>query len=385
VGGDQQSWPFVVPLPSRANPRVVMLGNGGHARASFLPLTDNAILTEVIPPSFVSSGSHGNKSFDAYVEYYLQAIIHDKKQDVATSSLRVVRPAKGNISDFMLRNLTFPGIVRTPRLVPGLEDTKVSLLDKTRALFHSKKIAAFGFELVVSQPQYIQLDNPTPIPFKLRIAPIQGRTSESIRDVPQRATLVSLKLRLVCRTDVLAPGTKNPHTTYDTTKVILGPVFKPDAEHPNRIPASGSPGEFLDFGGTNRLRLASTGFFKTTRYMYPVPLSALTPSFTTYCCWLRHSLHWELKIECAGETKKFKDSRDVRLLAPAFDETRRPASLPAASTAAVASSSRAVPVPVPEDKPPGYEGDGKIPPPEKSRGAIPTYEEASKSAPPYEG
>jgi len=219
------SWEFAIEIPTRPSPRAVA-SEMKDPEASYLPLAAASIADYPLPSSFATSGRHHNTRFDAYVEYHLEATLVQQGSshhgiDSLSATLPVaVRapPMPYPLSDFDLRRRSAPFAASSYRLVPGMEDAELTFKQKSKKFFGSSKVPCFGFTLQYDCPSVIQLDNPAPVPFRVRVVPDGRRTSEVLQGVPQVVTLSSLEMVLKADTCVIAPGTFGSHTGDDTVK-----------------------------------------------------------------------------------------------------------------------------------------------------------------------
>ncbi|KAL4727266.1 hypothetical protein ACLX1H_006172 [Fusarium chlamydosporum] len=278
VGGDAQAWPFALTLPKYVDPKHLQ---NGDQNESYLPLG----ATDYVLPSTYTYPTAG--STEAFVEYVLSATLRLRGK-----------------SDADAAQATLP-------------------IKKFKQVLQSTSVPQFAFSLFVGLPTIIQLDNPNPIPFKLRIIPNRDTTSEVIRDVPQQVKLTFVSVRIATLTEVMCEGTFSPHTKEKNNEVDLCVMnalsgFK-DGLY---IPCS-SKSPPLDIGEMIDLRLGCFG------PGYPRRLGggymSFDPSFTTYNIRQTYRLKWEVKGTLAGEEFKRIGTVPVKLLAPS--DVRRSAPL----------------------------------------------------------
>lgn len=221
------SWEFALEIPTRPSPRAVA-SEMKDQEASYLPLGASSIADYPLPSSFYTSGRRGNTRFDAYVEYHLEATLvqqgsssHHHGGDLLAATLPIrirAPPMPYPLSDFDLRRRSAQFAAASYRLVPGMEDAELTFKQKSKKFFGSSKVPTFGFTLQYDCPSVIQLDNPAPVPFRVRVVPDGRRTSEVLQGVPQVVTLSSLEMVLKADTCVIAPGHFGSHTGDDTVK-----------------------------------------------------------------------------------------------------------------------------------------------------------------------
>lgn len=343
------SWPFAIDVPLHPSPHAVR-SEGGTADTSFLSLTPEDIASAPLPASFFAYGSHINTKFETYVEYHLEAELMDSgSHGKAVTAVLPIRMQSScmpyPLTDFDIQRRSLTGSISTYRLVPGMENADLSFKQKAKQLFGSSKVPMFGFALQVGCPAVIQLGNPTPIPFSMRIVPDKGRTSEIIHDVVQTVSLNSLEIVLKSHTATMAPTTWSTKHAQDVLKhhislpvVALGKMMNASIDN---NPAAAEEGESssaaqkkpfglvipssweigketsLDIGAAMDFRLFST---YATALGQTIARTAsqgpIYPAFTTYC--IRHSasLKWKADIEIAGQTEKFEAEQVVTIIAP---------------------------------------------------------------------
>ncbi|KAG6354554.1 hypothetical protein INS49_004571 [Diaporthe citri] len=219
------SWEFAIEIPTRPSPRAVV-SEMKDPEACYLPLNAGNVADYPLPASFANSGRRGSTRFDAYVEYHLEATLvqqggSSRHGDTITATLPIrirAPPMPYPLTDFDLRRRSAQFAASSYRLVPGMETVELSFKQKSKKFFGSSKVPMFGFTLQYDAPAVIQLDNPAPVPFRVRVVPDGRRTSEVLQGVPQVVTLGSLELVLKADTCVIAPGTFSKHTGDDTVK-----------------------------------------------------------------------------------------------------------------------------------------------------------------------
>lgn len=318
------------------------------------------------------------------MEYHLEASLlqqgsHSEKPVTATLPIQVCAPSTPYpLVNFDLQRRAFRETVRSYRLVPGMEDAGLSFKQKSQQFFHSSKVPALGFIVWTSCPAVIQLGNPTPIPFLVRIEPDRKRTSEVLHDVPGTARVSRLEFRLTAHTTVLAPGKLSIHhgsnsvyrhislpiplTNWQPTppvashandgemQMLPGVDEKIAQESPKRpedaqasaagpsseqLPtykaATGQPAAVqsdalslpvswgteettLDVGAALGFRLFSTRAVANGRSIGDSPGEPIFPDFTTYCIKHSHRLRWKMVIGLAGETVNLEGEDDVTVM-----------------------------------------------------------------------
>lgn len=351
------SWPFRLEIPLHPSPQAVR-SEGGTSDTSYLSLNPADIASAPLPGSFTAYGHHRNAKFETYVEYHLEADLLDSGSQgkSVTAVLPIHMRARPSmpypLADFDLQRRVLQGQVTTFHLVPGMENAELSFKQKTKQFMGSRKVPMFGFSLEVECPGTIQLGNPTPIPFTMRVVPNKPRTSEVIHDVPQKVVLKSLELVLKAHTETLAPTMFSTKHTEDTLKhhislpvAGLGKMINPQtgssppageagesssagaaaaavAAHPHVwgtiLPSRWEAGKetALDLGTAMDFHLFSTHAAALGQTVARAANGPIYPSFTTYC--IRHTaqLKWKAELEIAGQSEKYESQHAVTIIGP---------------------------------------------------------------------
>ena len=314
-GGGPQTWRFALIIPTGPSPRSVKMEN--LQDRSFLPLNDADIAASSLPPTFAFESAGWRERFHCFVEYYLEAEFRQENSShIAKAAVPIPIPTASipyPFEKFDLNTRKYPGCIKSQRLIPGMENAELSFRQKTQKLFGSSKVPQFSFSVQVDYPTTIQMQNPNPISFKIRIVPDRARTSDVILDVPQTIKLTSLSMEIEATTSIICDATFSARTANATEKhnfanrvPLLG----------NRSPITISPdpdAKALDLGALLELSLhpqhASVGGRALPQF------GRLYPSFVTYNIKHSHRLRWQLILEAAGESAKFTGEQAVSILA----------------------------------------------------------------------
>jgi hypothetical protein len=313
-GSDEQAWPFAITLPQYVDPTYVQ---GERQKESFLPL---GAADHVLPSTFslVTSGST-----QAFVEYFLKATLvvtgqgHVERPEATLPFVVQNRSPDPPRADFGFKASKNRQSVSTYRLIPGMEDAKLSFSQKMKKSFGTSSVPTFLFDLLVDVPTIIQLDNPNPIPFRIHVIPDWKTTSEVIKDIPQQVKLLSVSIRVVASTEILCEGTFSPHDklkNQETDLCIMTALGGLTRDMNIPCTEESSP---IDIGELIDLRLGhSTPGFPT----HHGPVHAhFSPSFTTYNIRHSHKLNWAIKGEIAGEHFGGAGTVALKLLMPSDD------------------------------------------------------------------
>ncbi|KAF5250812.1 hypothetical protein FANTH_4084 [Fusarium anthophilum] len=315
-GGDEQTWPFAITLPQYVDPRRLQ---GGSQDQSFLPLG----ATDHILPSTYTLRALGNT--EGFIEYFVKATLRVTGQGridmtEATFPFNIINlNPDPPIANFWLRGSRSRQTMSSYRLVPGMEDAKLSFSQKMKQSFSTSSVPELVYNLLVDVPTVVQLDNPTPIPFKLRVVPDLNATSEIIKEVPQKVKLSSVSIRIVSSTEVICEGTLFPHTKEKREEIdlcvesaisrIQGDIYIPYTDE-------GPP---LDVGDMIGLRLEQ---YRPGSPHRPSRLAKLSPTFTTYNIRHSHRLSWKVIGEIAGERFSALGAVSLKILMPSDERGR---------------------------------------------------------------
>ncbi|KAF5659969.1 hypothetical protein FCIRC_12284 [Fusarium circinatum] len=293
----KHKWPFNVQLPKYLNDSTP-LGPVNHT-----------------PPSYKLR----TKNMAAVIEYVIKAKItmtvqgHEEVLE-ATFPFRVICVTpESPIADFRLKRYYYERAVSSHRLIPGMQDVKVSWKDKIKQSLHSSKDPALTFDLFVEVPKIVQLDNPTPIPFRLLVSPNWEETSNDIRDEAQDVKLVSVHVSIITITTIIChAGLQVPESTEVDLGLSQAILQRGDTI---RIPFTADP-QPIDIGEMINLRIGQkTGYPRRWTSVQ----SEFTHSFQIYNIRVSHQLKWSVQGEIAGERFKAEGKSDLLILKPSDD------------------------------------------------------------------
>ncbi|KAF5564211.1 hypothetical protein FPHYL_4831 [Fusarium phyllophilum] len=315
-GGDEQTWPFAITLPKYVDPRRLQ---GGSQDQSFLPL---GAIDHVLPSTYTLRALGNTEGF---IEYFVKATLRVTGQGridmtEATFPFNVINLSPDPpVANFGLRGSRNRQTMSSYRLVPGMEDVKLSFSQKMKQSFSTSSVPELVYDLLVDVPTVIQLENPTPIPFKLRVVPDWDGTSEIIKRVPQKVKLSSVSIRIVSSTEVICEGTMFPHRKEKREEIDLcaesaisrlqGDIYIPYKDE-------GPP---IDIGNLICLRLEQLRPGSPHR---PSRLTKLNPTFTTYNIRHSHRLSWKVVGEIAGERFSALGAVSLKILMPSDERGR---------------------------------------------------------------
>jgi hypothetical protein len=313
--GSLQEWPFTLVIPTGPSPSSVKAGN--LQDRSFLPLDVGTIAASSLPSSFAFSNHRWREQFHCFVEYYLEAEFRqEKKSQLSRATLPIVVLATSStypFESFDLKARTYSGCIQTQRLIPGLESAELSFRQRTQKWFGSSKVPKFSFSIQVDCPAVIQLQNPNPIPFRIRIVPDRKQSSESLVDLPQTLALTSLYMQIEATTSIICDASFSPRTASGSGTYAFAPKGSVLGIRKPITIESGADSKALDLGALLGLSLHPQHANARGK---PLPqFGKIYPSFVTYNIKHSHRLRWELSLETAGEVMKITGEQSVSILA----------------------------------------------------------------------
>ncbi|KAH6969245.1 hypothetical protein HG530_005717 [Fusarium avenaceum] len=303
IGGDR--WSFSVTLPHRVDPRL----NTGHTYRSYEPLDSR-------PELPASWKLQGYREGGAFVEYHVGARLLLKgfgmtEELVAIHPFTIERFHPGPpLVDFAVERWRYRRSVKSRLLIPGVDDTKLSLRQSFKQSFNTPKDPEFKFNFYVEVPTVTQLDGPTPIPFRMLVAPDWNQTSEIIRDVPQEVKPLSIQCWVETHTQYLNEKSDVMDRVVETD---LG-LRHADVNGFKKIciPCATTwlP---IDMGEKLNFRIC-----KEARFAYNHQPS-LTHSFCTFNIKVKHKLRWEVKCEIQGVRFTAEGTSDLVIKMPSSE------------------------------------------------------------------
>lgn len=273
------------------------VGEGHTAATSFISLEKPPPL---LPGTFSAYGSNFHMKSEGVVEYAIHArlnYIHRRAHKVlyATSPITLRHPIDSNVClDKSIKYLNYyPMKIQSHRLLPGMENAKLSLGQKTHKPFHSSKVPAFWYELAMEIPTAIQLCRQNPFPLSFSFIHREDKSSDNIKHHPQKIEVNWVKLHLHYITAVMAPS--NLRTNYaqkdQTTNEMnlhLEKLFD-NLESPLVINSTGKRDGPINLGNIFQLNLRYDGLYVADRRLVYVPsINPISADFKTYG--IKHSM-----------------------------------------------------------------------------------------------
>ncbi|KAF4332477.1 hypothetical protein FBEOM_13727 [Fusarium beomiforme] len=307
TSGHCKEWSFEISLPKYGDPSL----DQSNKHPTYQPLDPSD--HELPPTHTLRNTSH----MAAVIEYVIKARLtltsHGEIEVFeAVLPFKVINSTPDPpIVDFQVIRRRNDCAISSQRLVPGMRDVKLSLKDKIKQSFSASKDPELGFDLFIEAPMTIQLDNPTPIPFRLCVSPNWDKTSDAIRDMPQEVNVSSIQICIVTTTTILCHGRLE---VKESTEIDLGVNEAISQLKKNiQIPFS-TEWQFIDVGEAINLRigLQNTGFPRQWTFRQ----TEFTHSFMRYNVRVSHRLKWSVKGDIVGERFEASGASDLLILKP---------------------------------------------------------------------
>ncbi|KAJ5500973.1 hypothetical protein N7527_012094 [Penicillium freii] len=296
--------PFSINIPEAASLSAVR----HHTQEeSFIPLEAHCITQHPLPGTFSTEWT-GAK---VCIEYYLQAQLRYIRNGLwyvqrATAPITLGYPTvDGSGIRFALQRCSMVSRVRSQRLLPSMRDVDLSLTQKTRKILGLSSVPGFSFEVVMSVPVAIQLDDSSPIPLLIRVIPQRDGSSSAIWDVVQRVDVIAVKMSILSKVEiVLKPSEESFHRIPNDEHVSVQHLGLEKAFEQRKDPIvtfAGPSDTPVDIGRVLRLVLRHDGLMSDGKRLSV--LASIQPSFVTFNTRLSHSIIWQTSLSIAGETR----------------------------------------------------------------------------------
>ncbi|RGP72172.1 hypothetical protein FSPOR_2844 [Fusarium sporotrichioides] len=300
---NSERWSFSLKVPIYADSTT-------NASNTFTSFTQVGATDHQLPPTYAL---YSADVIGIFVEYFVSVKlifdVHERTQMLdARHPFKLVQYSPHPpIADFALGVWRYPRSMRGTHLIPGIQRERASLFGWTKRSLSRTDGPIFTYDLLFGFPTRIQLDNPTPIPLRLVVFPKWEETTDIIQNVPQKCTLLSIKVLLVTRTKIM---TRRGREKYYTNTVDLGvPKAMSRLQNEILIPCVSS-WDPVDIGEMINLRIG----LQETGFPYASKKEEFTPSFRTYNMTVTHRIQCAIKVKVAGESFSVKGEANVLLL-----------------------------------------------------------------------
>lgn len=336
--GEERSWPFSVTVPVESENRFAPRGPGN----GFIPPKIYSNKDQPLPPSFIPDDLEGKQSLldrlvpepGTAVEYYLEAKlkIETSGKAVESQSILVLSIApfwhEPALKKYRLNSMEFERSIASQRLIPGMRDARPSFSDKARKFFRSSKAPNFSMKITVETPKVVQLENPNPIPFVVRLAALPNKISQEIRETSQTIELIRLGIDIVCETSIRPKDRLKDKSSQESRRARFclktGHILDLLGSARTMELTPGGQEVKLDIGTICKLKFGHRLWdVKTPEGQLTEYYAKLQPSFTTYFIQHAHFIGWSMVFDVAGEEVQVNGGDELVILPPS-DYRARP-------------------------------------------------------------
>lgn len=317
---DPLSWEFEVEIPTGPDPSVA---SGHSQKESFLSIDKDAIASHTLPATVsVDNGvPYGACFAEGVVVYCLHATLRHTRDSLITVDeaftpiiLRHPKP-ETPLTEHQLQRRVAAKAIRTQRLLPGMEHADLTFRQRAQKAFHSSKVPELRFDVEMTMPRAVQLDNPLGVPLTLRMIPQPTKTSAVVRDNVHLIRLDHVALTIKTRGSLIAPGNFiSIHEEGYTSTYELGleRAFQ-SLSSPVKIPCGEGQKSLVNIGNMLQLVLRSDGLYSGERRLAQ---KYVCPEFLTYSIsHMSSTLYSEMSLTVAEETIMSKFSTPLRIIA----------------------------------------------------------------------
>ncbi|KAJ5099583.1 hypothetical protein N7532_006584 [Penicillium argentinense] len=308
-------WPFAVGIPLEP---ATSCKNDHSSEASLLPVDQDHPGHHLLPGTFVSMDPSFAEPARCYVEYYLTARLHfrsSRRSESHESIRRIIlrHPLEPLLKSPSLKVFETRRMIQSHRLMPEKGNAGLSFRQKMQTFFESSKVPQFHYNIILTVPEIIQLDNPEPFPLLLQIRPQIDRTSERIQDVMPDILAADVRMILKENTAVIAADIWDKirsRSYWEPVELGLSHAFR-QLESPIIIPTA-TESKPVNLGKLFGLVLHQNGLSSHKRVL---PSKAgIHPDFMTYNIRRTHEVGWQVTLLVAGQLQEAKFSSAVTIL-----------------------------------------------------------------------
>lgn len=287
TGGDEKLWCFAIKIPKFVDPEDFNMKSPGESYLS-LKATNNPL-----PSTFTL---FGGVRTEAFVEYFVKASLRSKGESCEgwVAKLPITIANHHSFVGSRLRTQSFFHSVVSYGLLAGMKETKLSLFQIVKQAMKSSSVPKFGFKLEVDIPQVIQINDPNPIPVRLRALMSRKSTTDDIKNTPPKIKLKWMSIQIIAHTEAICQG---PHTMQEESEIDLDIMKQISIQGQDVYLPCTKDNSSIDIGDLIDLRLDR---YYNVCHPHQGPVS-FTPNFETYNIRRSHRLKWMLAIELAGQ------------------------------------------------------------------------------------
>ncbi|TGJ64108.1 hypothetical protein EYR41_010185 [Orbilia oligospora] len=355
-----EKWGLSVQIPTHTVPGQYKFNDTWKKASKYLNNVEMDITQHPLPGVFYYCGESGGTKGECYVEYVLEVSLRStrevqdpngkgkkKEGDVPTTIFPLVVRTRSSehpiqYSEY-LQGASDEVRIKTLKLLPQFATEQLGFKQNLKSVFQPSKIPNYFFDLKVTCPSTVQLDNPSHFPFRISIIPKSDTTGKGpsssgsifsnsdtskLPDVKISAFSLCLKMwslmraRGVLKWDVNTEKHHDFAISPDLPPHMVGYVIPREGgsgisgyRHPDESNDLMGREQYLDLGQLLNLHLSRThstrlegerNDFKTKRPLWS--------SFKTYNIHCYYEWKYKITITCAGETQVVEGKQKVELI-----------------------------------------------------------------------
>ncbi|KAL2681381.1 hypothetical protein Neosp_008992 [[Neocosmospora] mangrovei] len=300
TNGDKKFWRFAITIPEYVDPADFRDRNESE---SFLPLkaTNNPL------PSTFTLFDGGRT--EGFVEYFVGASLRSKDENRKEARLPITITRYSSLASSELLTRSYFYSIVSYGLIPGMQESKLSLPQIIKQAMKTSSVPKFGFHLRLDMPNVIQINDPTPIPIQLRAIMKRRFTSDDIRNIPPKIKLEWISIQIIATTEVMC---EDGHTMEEESEMDLDIMNQISIREQDVYIPCTEDGSFIDIGDLIDLRL--------DRYDNSCPQhqgsAPFVPNFETYNIRRSHRLKWMVAVEVGGQVVQKTETIMLEILGP---------------------------------------------------------------------
>ncbi|KAF3928527.1 hypothetical protein ABW21_db0204126 [Orbilia brochopaga] len=363
-------WKFDVHIPTHTVPVPIVNGRNDPWKVhdKFLDNAEMDVSTHPLPGVFYFVGEARGQKGECYIEYVLEVSTHSTREDDELANdidsdggKKSPKKKKGKQSPppktiiplvVRVRSTDTPidyasyiaetnegTRIRTLRLLPQYATEQLSLKQSIRSVLQPSSVPSYFFDARIAAPSTVQLDNPSPIPFRLSVIPratdgsiFDGSSAgTTLPDVKITAFSLSLKMTVLTRArrvrllnwDALCVKYHEFMLVPQLPVHMVGYVIPREGDDVSLDETNGAAGEQnLDLGRLFNVNISRThstwqapnSLARSTTCTDFSPRRPLWPSFKSYNIHVWYQWKYKMTVLCAGETQAVEGKAPVTLI-----------------------------------------------------------------------
>lgn len=313
---DALAWSFAVMIPTCPE---ASAADGHSNQETFIPFNPESI-NQPLPGSYYSTYNHFDACHETFVEYYLEAQLSyifggARKIHRVVHPIILKHPASQRLTggDELQRHTIKLKIWNQQS--KKTNGQRLTICQKIQKCLEAPETRESELAVEVYTPRLIELDDPSPFPFIIRIPPQANSTDVSLKDTEQKIQVNWVKCTIYSRVQFRASTRNRPHVGdhFFAHHLRLEKVFR---NLGSPITLSSDKGEDeVDIGRLLELRLTPGGLLSLGKLIHAVP--GIHPDFATYNMKHSNSLEWKMSITIGRETRVIQEeSSQLTISAP---------------------------------------------------------------------